>query len=67
MFLLVFLFLEIVLVIEGAMWWITDGWFSAWDFIPDRHLPGGGCYVNQYYTTSPCVNSTLPDCATSAS
>ena len=41
--------------------------FSAWDFIPDRKLPGGGCYVNQYYTTSPCVNSTLPACAAPAS
>jgi hypothetical protein len=29
---------------------------SNWDFIPDGKLPGGGCYVPQYYTTQPCGN-----------
>ena len=29
---------------------------SNWDFIPDNSLPGGGCYVPQYYTTQPCGN-----------
>ena len=34
----------------------AGGLARNWDFIPDNSLPGGGCYVNQYYTTAPCAN-----------
>lgn len=32
---------------------------TNWDFIPEASLPGGGCYVAQYYTTTPCGNCEL--------